>query len=137
MQQFINIASFKKSFIVFMACLYLFNPLKNSILEVAHELSHALEMTINAPHSHSHDEENVVAHHHDHAFITFFSNIFSSEEDGNYAHDIASKIEFDKHFGQEDYAVEFFPKPIKKQFISPTSATCLAFLKQLSPPPET
>ncbi|MEM0517845.1 hypothetical protein [Aequorivita flava] len=126
--------SFKKHVVLFLAALYLLNPMQKQLVEGMHTFSHVLAHT---DYSH-HQEDHLLGHEHthEHKLITFFSKIFSSEETSD--HDgVFFNYTFDKHFAQDYPPVNFkFKTNISNIFTYtfhiPTSVKTIP-----SPPPET
>ncbi|SRX52419.1 hypothetical protein [Aequorivita sp. CIP111184] len=102
--------SFKKHFVLFLSALYLLNPMQKQIAEGMHTFSHVMTHT---DYSH-HEEDHLLGleHTHKHKIITFFSKIFSSEENTKNHDGVFFNYTMDKHFAQEYPAIHFKFKSI-------------------------
>jgi hypothetical protein len=91
--------------VLFISALYLLNPMQKQIAEGMHTFSHVMTHT---DYGH-HEEDHLLGleHTHEHKMITFFSKIFSSEEDTTYHDGVFFNYTFDKHFAQEYPKIDF------------------------------
>ncbi|WP_335965603.1 hypothetical protein [Galbibacter sp. PAP.153] len=102
-----------RSLVVVMVVVYIFAPLHNPLLDVAHVVSHQLESIVkgHAAHSHSHSHSFQYGGHphehqaksHSHKLISFFAELLNDSDGDKNKRDFIFQHTIDKHIVAQAY----------------------------------